>query len=102
MERFGSITLANSAPLASASAGMSANTAPAWSLQTIVSVARSQTKAAWPRQARMVEVCGSTAVKFASFRDRGGDSPDLRIEPVRSKSLNEVHKHSGNHDSQSR
>jgi hypothetical protein len=32
-------------------------------------------KAAWPRDAKMVEVCGSAAVdvKVASFWDTGGD-----------------------------
>jgi hypothetical protein len=35
----------------------------------MASLASSQTKAAWPRQARMVEACGGADVKVASFRD---------------------------------
>jgi hypothetical protein len=68
----GSISFANSAPLASAGAGISANTEGALSLQAIASVAMSQTKAAWPSEARMVETGGITEVKIASFQDTAG------------------------------
>src|ERR1700689_4008521 len=32
----------------------------------------SQTKAAWPSEARMVEACGAGRIKIASFRDTAG------------------------------
>jgi len=71
-ERSGSISLENSAPLASDAAGISGKTAPALSLQTIASVAMSHRKAAWPSEARMVETAGKAAVTIASFRDTAG------------------------------
>src|SRR6185437_887521 len=76
---------------------MSGKTASRRSLQLIASLAMSHTKAAWPSEARMVEVCGGAAVTFASFWDGGSDSLPVRIVPVSSQSLTEVHKYSGNH-----
>src|ERR1700677_4072312 len=38
----------------------------------------SQTKAAWPSEARMVEACGAGRIKIASFRDTAGVIPGLR------------------------
>ncbi len=72
IERSGSISLENSAPLASDAAGMPGKTALALSLQVIASVGMSHTKAAWPSEARMVEACGKAAVTIASFRDTAG------------------------------
>ena len=52
--------------------GISENTEAACSLQAIASVAISQTKAAWPSEARMVDACGGASVTVASFRDIAG------------------------------
>ena len=68
IEREGSISFANSLALASASVGISANTEAALSLQTMVSPATSQTKAAWPSEARMSCACGTACIRVASFR----------------------------------
>jgi len=70
IERCGSISFANSVAVASDSGAMSGNTAPIGSLQSIASVAMSQTKAACPREARMDEIGGGAGVTFASIRDR--------------------------------
>src|SRR6266849_9704458 len=78
IERSGSISLENSMRLASDAAGISGKTAVALSLQIIVSVAMSHTKAAWPSEARMVETCGKAAVTIASFRDTAGRFPVLK------------------------
>ena len=60
-------------------AGMSGKTAAALSVQAIASVARSQTKAACPSEARMLEACGTACIKVASIRDSSGDSGRPRI-----------------------
>src|SRR5579863_8298033 len=84
MEREGSIRPENSAPLASRWSGMSGKTAATSSLQTISSVTRSQIKAAWPSEARMVDSWGTTGAKIASFRDRAlSDSRTSNIGPFR-------------------
>jgi hypothetical protein len=44
-------------------------TEAALSLQAMVSVARSQTKAACPSEARMLEACGTADIEVASIRD---------------------------------
>ncbi len=67
----GSISLANSVALASASGGISVKTAPALSLQAMVSAVTSQTKAACPSEARMLEACG-TGASVASIWDTTG------------------------------
>jgi len=72
--RVGSISLANSVALASVSGGMSVKTAPALSLQAMVSAARSQTKAACPSEARMLETCGTAGIGLPRFGTPPGDS----------------------------
>src|SRR5258708_35777070 len=82
MERCGAINGANAAPLRSDAGGISENTALAWSLQIIASVAMSHTNAAWPSEARMVEAFGRADAKIASFRDTAGWFDPKRIVPV--------------------
>src|SRR5579871_2990003 len=73
IERCGSIRLENSVAVASRSGGISGKTAATCSLQTMASVAKSQTKAAWPSEARIAEAGGRTGVtrapipKFARY-----------------------------------
>src|SRR5579864_5960695 len=93
-ERCGSIRFENSAPLANRSGGISGKTVATCSLQTSLSAAISQTKAAWPSEARMAEAGGRTGFKIASFRDRLWLIESYaRSAPTLSK----VHKYSGNH-----
>ena len=103
-ERCGSIRFENSAPLARRSRGISGKTAATCSLQTRLSVAISQTKAAWPSEARMAEAGGRTGFKIASFRDRlttntGGPTLTFgsQIWASCAPTLCKVHKYSGNH-----
>jgi hypothetical protein len=71
---------------------MSEKTEAALSLQAMVSVARSQTKAACPSEARMLEACGTADIEVASIRDSSGDSGSLRIVVLPNQRLGKVHK----------
>jgi hypothetical protein len=62
----------------------------------MVSAARSQTKAACPSEARMLEACGTADIKVASIRDspRAGQVilAALRIVALANQTLGKVHK----------
>ena len=74
-EREGSISFANSLPLASASGGISANTAAALSLQAMVSPAMSQTKGRLAERGQNVLRLRHSLHRVASFRHSDhGDS----------------------------
>jgi hypothetical protein len=69
----------------------------------MVSAARSQTKAACPSEARMLEACGTADIKVASIRDsprtgkgqakdKQSDSGSLKIVVLPNQRLGKVHK----------
>jgi hypothetical protein len=71
---------------------MSVKTAATLSLQAMVSAARSHRKLAWPSEARMLEACGTGAIRTPRFGTPPGDSSILRIVAVSNGRVGEVHK----------